>query len=606
VKNKVEFIGYYGSDQVIAQSAWTSTSRDLTPEKKERIPQLLIMLWSEGHETPFEKGIVHFLVDCDIASHIHLLKHRMSQANAECLTGDTKITFVNTKKATYTKLSKTVDYLYNAWNNGRVHQNTEADKNYSRSRIKNMKIRVLNEQTGFFETSHVKDIWYKGVQNVYEVVLENGKKIRCTNNHAIWTKDGYKTIAGGLNIGDLVGCNGVKTEVVGRPWTFPSFFEEASSYTRKSFAQKHNLKYELIKKWGYIFNVPFQEDTNKSFKKGETPWNKNNKGYKIDIKNRKHNPLRGSASHFWKGGITSERDKIGSWTGLNSSKVHKKNNYTCQKCGSNSSKLNVHHIIPITVDISKAYDINNLTTVCEDCHKEVHKTVDNEINFAKKLLPLSSIPDLEYWHKNPRRLRGKLTVHYSKVVSVSLVGEEKVYDIEVEGKNNNFVANGIVVHNSARYKEIKEDKYYLPEDWDPIGKNLGLDDHLILDTWLSDLEHMSKKTNEMYHRCLEELTPILGRKRAKESARYFKMYNSQIQTDISFNLRSFANFLRLRKSEHAQKEIRDIAQQMFDIVQGLDNEPFKTALWVIDRANVLWEQKRKEISEQLKEEYGKL
>jgi len=238
VKNKVEFIGYYGSDQVIAQSAWTSTSRDLTPEKKERIPQLLIMLWSEGHETPFEKGIVHFLVDCDIASHIHLLKHRMSQANAE----------------------------------------------------------------------------------------------------------------------------------------------------------------------------------------------------------------------------------------------------------------------------------------------------------------------------------------------------------------------------SARYKEIKEDKYYLPEDWDPIGKNLGLDEHLILDTWLSDLEHMSKKTNEMYHRCLEELTPILGRKRAKESARYFKMYNSQIQTDISFNLRSFANFLRLRKSEHAQKEIRDIAQQMFDIVQGLDNEPFKTALWVIDRANVLWEQKRKEISEQLKEE----
>jgi thymidylate synthase (FAD) len=240
MKNKVEFIGYYGSDEVIAQSAWTSTSRDLTPEKKERIPQLLIMLWSEGHETPFEKGVVHFLVDCDIASHIHLLKHRISQANAE----------------------------------------------------------------------------------------------------------------------------------------------------------------------------------------------------------------------------------------------------------------------------------------------------------------------------------------------------------------------------SARYKEIKEDKYYLPEDWDPIGKNLGLDEHLTLDTWLSDLEHMSKKTNEMYHKCLEDLTPILGRKRAKESARYFKMYNSQIQTDISFNLRSFANFLRLRKSEHAQKEIRDIAQQMFEIVQGLDNEPFKTALWVIDRANVLWEQKRKEISEQLKEEYG--
>ena len=83
MKNKVELLGYYGSDEVIACSAWTSTSRDLTPEKKERIPNLINMLWSNGHETPFEKGMVHFLVDCDIASHIHLLKHRISSLNAE-------------------------------------------------------------------------------------------------------------------------------------------------------------------------------------------------------------------------------------------------------------------------------------------------------------------------------------------------------------------------------------------------------------------------------------------------------------------------------------------------------------------------------------------
>jgi thymidylate synthase ThyX len=41
------------------------------------------MLWTNGHETPFEKGNVHFLVNCDIASHIHLLKHRLSSLNAE-------------------------------------------------------------------------------------------------------------------------------------------------------------------------------------------------------------------------------------------------------------------------------------------------------------------------------------------------------------------------------------------------------------------------------------------------------------------------------------------------------------------------------------------
>jgi len=83
MNNTVELIGVYGSDELIACSAWTSTSRELTEEKRARIPKLLKDLWNNGHETPFEKGIVHFLVDCDIASHIHLLKHRISSLNAE-------------------------------------------------------------------------------------------------------------------------------------------------------------------------------------------------------------------------------------------------------------------------------------------------------------------------------------------------------------------------------------------------------------------------------------------------------------------------------------------------------------------------------------------
>jgi thymidylate synthase (FAD) len=83
MNNKVELIGVYGDDELIACSAWTSTSRELTEEKRARIPKLLEDLWSNGHETPFEKGIVHFLIECDIASHIHLLKHRISSLNAE-------------------------------------------------------------------------------------------------------------------------------------------------------------------------------------------------------------------------------------------------------------------------------------------------------------------------------------------------------------------------------------------------------------------------------------------------------------------------------------------------------------------------------------------
>ena len=70
----------------------------------------------------------------------------------------------------------------------------------------------------------------------------------------------------------------------------------------------------------------------------------------------------------------------------------------------------------------------------------------------------------------------------------------------------------------------------------------------------------------------------MGRKRAKESARFFKTYNSQIQADITFNMRSFANFQKLRNSEHAQVEIREIAAKMLELVQGIEGNPFKFTL----------------------------
>jgi thymidylate synthase (FAD) len=122
---------------------------------------------------------------------------------------------------------------------------------------------------------------------------------------------------------------------------------------------------------------------------------------------------------------------------------------------------------------------------------------------------------------------------------------------------------------SARYKELKEDKYYLPADW----KNQE-----VLDVWVSKLSYFTEASNKAYHECLTDLTPILGRKRAKESARYFKTYNSQIQADVMFNMRSFANFLKLRNSEHAQVEIREIAQQMLDLVKSIEGNPFEQTI----------------------------
>jgi len=117
---------------------------------------------------------------------------------------------------------------------------------------------------------------------------------------------------------------------------------------------------------------------------------------------------------------------------------------------------------------------------------------------------------------------------------------------------------------SARYKELKEDKTFIPDDWPEF--------------WQQQLKQYTSDGNRLYHKCLADLEPELGRKRAKESARFFKTYNSRIQADVQFNMRSFANFIKLRKSEHAQKEIREIAEKMLDLVKGIEDNPFQHTL----------------------------
>ena len=106
---------------------------------------------------------------------------------------------------------------------------------------------------------------------------------------------------------------------------------------------------------------------------------------------------------------------------------------------------------------------------------------------------------------------------------------------------------------SARYKELKEDKYYIPEDWSQEEQKL--------------LQEHCEQSLTRYHESLARLTPVLGRKRAKESARFYLPYATQLTFDIMFNMRSFVHFQRLRNSEHAQVEIREISAEMLRLVK---------------------------------------
>lgn len=101
--NKIELVGIYGSDETHALSAWTSTSRDLTEDKRSRMNKLLNSLATAGHHTPFEKSSLHFLLTTDIATHIQLVKHRIGVS-------------INGESARYKELKDDKYYIPQDWN----------------------------------------------------------------------------------------------------------------------------------------------------------------------------------------------------------------------------------------------------------------------------------------------------------------------------------------------------------------------------------------------------------------------------------------------------------------------------------------------------------
>jgi len=117
---------------------------------------------------------------------------------------------------------------------------------------------------------------------------------------------------------------------------------------------------------------------------------------------------------------------------------------------------------------------------------------------------------------------------------------------------------------SARYKELGAPTALIPSDWPELLQER--------------LRRHHENSVQEYKDALKELTPILGRARAKESARFFLGYSNQITLDVSFNWRSFAHFLGLRMKPNAQKEIRELAEQMLELVRNIPGKPFERTI----------------------------
>lgn len=57
--------------------------------------------------------------------------------------------------------------------------------------------------------------------------------------------------------------------------------------------------------------------------------------------------------------------------------IMERDNFFCTSCGDSESTLNVHHCVPYKKDcLIWEYENNELTTLCEDCHKEISESIE--------------------------------------------------------------------------------------------------------------------------------------------------------------------------------------------------------------------------------------
>ena len=504
--------------------------------------KLLKYLADHQHWSPFE--MVSLTVEINTTRDIarQILRHRSFSFQEFCITGDSLITFelpngvANGKRAAFKREI------------GKLFENQQ----------KGMKlpslVRVFDERTRTFVTAPLKEVFQTGVKPIFEVELYNGKKLRCTKEHKFLTETGFIPLEEAIGLemrGDTavmtkpdieLACNGILA-YQDKDWLSHAKARCIENKTGLAgIAELAECSYHTIRKWLKIHKLQFTKYETASYTQ---IWNRGVTGYALGpVSEETREKMRasakkGSESNLWKGGSDrSERLKIADWCSANRSFFLKHANYECVNCKS-SEKLELHHIKTVAEFPELAYEASNIQVLCRSCHKEIHRMNGDAKKWREK--------------SNGRTL----TVNWSKVKYVKFIGEEMTYDLEVDHDSHNYIANGIVVHNSQRYAAVQE----LPvirearlQDLKNRQNSINTDDDDLQSWWEKSQLAASDIANAVYQEALD-------RGIAKEVARAVLpegMTKSKIY--MSGTLRSFLHYVMLRADVATQKEHRQVAE----------------------------------------------
>lgn len=264
------------------------------------------------------------------------------------------------------------------------------------------------------------------------------------------------------------------------------------------------------------------------------------------------------------------RSGIGVWTSMMRARLINDVD-ACYLCNMSHERsgLELDHVIPVSVDLLRALDPANLRPICERCHR-------NKTNAEQ-----------------PTRVgQTRRGVRWDRIASAPQeMGEEMTYDIEVAGEHHNYVANGLVVHNS--YNEMSARYTPLPDvNYIPSVERLmmGADGKNRQAGTIAGAGMLTERGAEMYRvelaasyaaaEKLYQTALVIGI--PKELARVHLPVGRYSRMRASANLRNWLAFLSLRstaKNHAAQWEIRQFA----DALHGLLVPAFPRTMALFDQ-----------------------
>lgn len=527
----------------------------LIPE--DRAGELIVknlLAGHRGHYGPLEHPQI--TINCGWFPHSTMQQirtHRVGiSVDCQCLAASTVVTFVNIEGHSAPKLKKTIGELYDLWHNGERAirerkvggRNGEPPGQYRRdckTRIRKMRVRSLDEETNTFTENHIEDVVFNGINPVYKVTLEDGKTLECTQNHKIYTPYGWRILAQ-LSVGSEVMVNGHPLANADKTYQNKDWLESQFrvGLKPKDLAAIAGCSKEAIKKWAYIHGLTWEKES----------WNKGSK-YNINISDAERDRRRAHARN-----VTQSRKESGlipsgenhpqwknlppekrayNWLRYHREQILNTHGNKCSRCGS-TKKLCCHHIETVKNRPDLAFDFSNFEVLCSTCHTRHHHANT----------------------KNP------LCSHPVKIIAIEYKGVEATYDLVMKAPHHNFVANGIVVHNSFRYtgkrivevaegvRDIEEVFYLRPVN--TYSDRQG--NHYSYDTdW-------RERDKEWCLAAAKNYTLDIKRGKSEEHARGIIPFDVRQHWVLSCNVRSLMHLLDLRAKADAQLE----AQQLCELI----------------------------------------